>query len=119
MRAYLATNKDEVLGFLESGSLDAQVIYAPTIKFLTNNSDLDEEEAEYEISLRAAHESDGLVLAVEIPENLVDQHLEDTITVKGPLLWEYVECLFTFSVDSDGEEELSWYATQEIKECLA
>lgn len=119
MRAYLATNKEEILSFLEDGSLMPAVIYAPTIKFLTNNSELDEEEAEYEISLRAAHASDGHVLALEIPEALVDQHLEDTITVKGPLHWDFVQCLFVLSVDSEGDEELTWYATQEIKECLA
>ena len=121
MRAYLGTSKSEVESFLASGSCVAQDIYAPTIKFITAHSDLDEEEAEYEISLIAARASQGLVLALEIPEELVDQHLQEIITVKGPLLWEYVECLFLYEAGTpeEDEEELTWFATQEIKEVLA
>ncbi|MTA94804.1 MAG: hypothetical protein F2533_02745, partial [Actinobacteria bacterium] len=80
MRGYLAMTATEVLEFIETRTFDVSDIYAPTAVFLSNNSELDEEEIEYTLSMVAAEdaidlkaESSGsaLVLAFEIPESMI------------------------------------------------
>jgi hypothetical protein len=94
MRAYLPLTIDEVKEFYLQKTFAPEIIYAPTIKFITANPELDEEEAEYEISMIAARASGGFVIAVELAEK---------------------EALFVY--DSI-EDELTWYATQEIGDYL-
>jgi hypothetical protein len=91
-------------------------VYAPTIKFITENPELDEEEAEYEISMIAARNSGGYVIALEIPEKQITQHFEESVELNSNIVWENVEALFVYdSVD----DELTWYATQEISDFLS
>lgn len=47
MRAYLPLTIDEVKEFYLQKTFAPEIIYAPTIKFITANPELDEEEAEY------------------------------------------------------------------------
>jgi hypothetical protein len=115
MRAYLAMGLNEVIDFHAQKNFSPAIVYAPTIKFITENPELDEEEAEYEISMIAARNSNGYVLAIEIEDKQISQHLEETIILNKEISWENVEALFVF--DSD-EEELTWYATQEIGDYL-
>ncbi|CAB5239626.1 unannotated protein [freshwater metagenome] len=124
MRAYIATTAGEISTFMKDGSWEPVSVYAPTIKFTTANNELDEEEAEYEISLLAASvsltrdensNSSGFVLALEVDESLVAAHNENTIELKSPLLWEQVDCLF---ICERGDDELTWYARQEISDLL-
>jgi chromosome segregation ATPase len=49
MRAYLALTIEQVREFYAQKSFNPEIVYAPTIKFITENPELDEEEAEYEI----------------------------------------------------------------------
>ena len=44
MRGYLPVSVEEISEFLKSGSMECGPLYAPTIKFLTANNDLDEED---------------------------------------------------------------------------
>lgn len=120
MRGYLPTSAQEISDFSKVHSLTVESIYGPTIKFLTDNNDLNEEEVEFTLSMMAAQESldmrdaedgFGFVLALEIPEEVVDQHYEDSFSLKAALLWDFVACLFLVSHDG---EELTWFATQEI-----
>jgi hypothetical protein len=53
MRAYLPLTIDEVKDFYLQKNFAPKIVYAPTIKFITANPELDEEEAEYEISMIA------------------------------------------------------------------
>ena len=124
MRAYAGVTAHEVSDFLSSGVLEVSDIYAPTPKFIADNSDLDEEEIEYTLSLVAAEdavelltESSGpaCVLAFELPESMIQEVHEMSITISAPILWEYVQCLFEVSEDG---EELTWFATQEISNNL-
>ena len=57
MRGYLPVTAEEISSFLSSGSMECGPLYAPTIKFLTANSDLDEEQGEYLLSMLAADEA--------------------------------------------------------------
>ena len=116
MRAYLALTIEEVKDFYAQKNFSPGIVYAPTIKFITANPELDEEEAEYEISMIAARNSGGYVIALEIQDQQITQHFEESIELNSQVIWENVEALFVY--DSQ-EDELTWYATQEIGDFLS
>ena len=120
MRAYVGVTAQEVKDLLESGQLDVSDVYAATGVFIAQNNDLDEEEIEYTLSLIAAEDAVELkssstgsacVLAFEVPDEIISETYEMSISLSAPLTWEYLECCF--EVSDDGEE-LTWFATQEI-----
>ncbi len=115
MRAYLAMSLEELKDFYAQKKFSPETVYAPTIKFITENPELDEEEAEYEISMIAARNSGGYVLALEVSDKQITQHLEETVILADPVMWESVEALFVYDSKDD---ELTWYATQEIGDYL-
>ena len=51
------------------------------------------------------------VLAFEIPEKIISDSHDMSVSLSEPLLWENLECLFEVS---ENGEELTWFATQEI-----
>ena len=57
MRGYLPVTAEEISTFLSSGTMECGPLYAPTIKFLTANNDLDDEQGEYMLSMLAADEA--------------------------------------------------------------
>jgi hypothetical protein len=119
MRAYIGVTASEVQEFLLSGEFDVSDAYAATPTFISSNSDLDEEEVEYTISLIAAEDAVELldaagtacVLALEVPESIIEVEHEISISLIAPLQWDYVQCCFEVSPDG---QELTWFATQEI-----
>ncbi len=120
MRAYVGVTAQEVAELLKSGQLDASDVYAATGVFIANNNDLDEEEIEYTLSLVAAEDAVELkssgtgsacVLAFEVPDAIISETHEMSISLSAPLKWERLECCFEVSEDG---EELTWFATQEI-----
>ena len=128
MRGYLPVTAEEISSFLSSGSMECGPLYAPTIKFLTDNVGHDDEEIEYMLSLLAAHDAMQLVdgnpkigtlLALEIESQEIAVEETDSIVLTGELVWDRVECLFTSVLDEEGDIELTWYATQEIEDQLA
>ena len=96
MRAYLALTIEQVRDFYAQKSFTPEIVYAPTIKFITENPELDEEEAEYEISMIAARNSGGFVIALEIQDKEISAHKEETIVLTGEVIWENVEALFVY-----------------------
>ena len=125
MRGYLPTSGIEVSQFFNSRTLDVEEIYAPTKSFIASNSDSDEEEIEFILSLLAAEDAQEMrepgtgvacVLAFEIPAELIAAEDESSVQLSAPLTWAMVQCLFEISDDG---EELTWFATQEIPENLA
>ena len=124
MRGYLPVTVEEIATFLESQAMECGPLYAPTIKFLTANSEMDEEEGEFILSMLAADEAlemrtnpakPGFVLALEVSDPEIAEHGENFVILKDVAKWESVQCAFL--VSSDGEE-LTWFATQEIKPAL-
>jgi hypothetical protein len=124
MRGYLPVTVEEIAAFLESQAMECGPLYAPTIKFLTANSDMDEEEGEFILSMLAADEAlemranpekPGFILALEVSDPEIAEHGENFVILKDVAKWESVQCAFL--VSSDGEE-LTWFATQEIKPAL-
>lgn len=119
MRAYIGVTASEVQEFLLSGEFDVSDAYAATPTFIYSNSDLDEEEVEYTLSLIAAEDAVELldasgtacVLALEVPESIIEVEHEMSISLTAPLQWDYVQCCFEVSPDG---QELTWFATQEI-----
>jgi hypothetical protein len=125
MRAYLPISHKELETFVLSKSIDADEVFAPTQTFVANNLDCDEEELEYLLSvaageealeLRLSEKAPGIVLAFEITEEQIAESYEDSVTLKSALPWEQIQCtLLAFQ----GDDELAWFATQEIEIHLA
>ena len=121
MRAYLPLSHDELAAFLNNGSKELESILAPTPFYVGENEDLDEEEIEYLLSLEAAQASmqmrpsnkaPGIVLAIELEAQQVNTINENSVTLNSPITWEQVQCALLLFPD---EEELIWFATQEIE----
>lgn len=121
MRAYLAISHKDLGAFLASKSFDSDELFAPTAQFVAENSDCDEEELEYLLSLAAGEEAlelrlsekaPGIVLAIEVEAAQIGESYENSITLKSAINWEQVQCaLLAFQ----GDDELAWFATQEIE----
>ena len=121
MRAYLPLSHDELVAFLNSGSKDLESILAPTPFYVGENEDLGEEEIEYLLSLEAAQaaielrlsdKAPGIVLAIELEAQQVNTVNENSVTLNSPITWEQVQCALLLFPE---EEELIWFATQEIE----
>ena len=125
MRAYLPISHKELEAFVLSKSIDTDEVFAPIQAFVTDNLDCDEEELEYLLSvaageealaLRLSEKAPGIVLAFEITEEQIAESYEDSVTLKTALPWEQIQCaLLAFQ----GDDELVWFATQEIEIHLA
>jgi hypothetical protein len=124
MRGYLPVTADEIAQFASKGSMECGPLYAPTIKFLTANNDLNEEEGEFFLSMLAADEalemrddptSSAFLLALELTDKEIEEHGENFVILKNQAEWESVQCAFLVSPDG---EELTWFATQEISVAL-
>lgn len=124
MRGYAAMTAQEVSEFASSETLDFSDIYAPTASFLAAHPDLDEEEIEFTLSMVAAEDAlemksagtgAACVLAFEIPQELIAESHEMSVSLSGSLSWSELQCLFEVSADG---QELTWFATQEISQNL-
>ena len=121
MRAYLPISHKDLEGFVSSKSLEVDELYAPTIHFEVENPDCDEEELEYLLSIAAGQEAlelrlsekaPGMVVAFEIEKDQIAEHYAQSITLSSSLRWDQVQCaLLAFQ----GDDELVWFATQEIE----
>jgi hypothetical protein len=125
MRAYLPISHKDLEAFVLTKSIEADQVFAPTPSFVSENLDCDEEELEYLLSIAAGEEAlelrlsekaPGIVLAFEVTNEQIAENYENSITLKTPLPWEQLQCaLLAFQ----GEDELVWFATQEIELHLA
>ena len=125
MRAYLAISHKDLESFVSSRSIDVDEVLAPTQSFVAENLDCDEEELEYLLSIAAGEEAlelrlsekaPGIVLAFEITDEQIAESYDDSITLKTALPWDQLQCaLLAFQ----GDDELVWFATQEIEIHLA
>lgn len=121
MRAYLAISQKELVAFIASKSFEAEGLFAPTPKFVSANTDCDEEELEYLLSLaagevaldlRLSEKAPGIVLAIEVEPEQIGESYEDSITVLSAITWQQVQCAL---LAYQGDDELVWFATQEIE----
>lgn len=124
MRGYLGVTSQEVEEFLAATELEVAEIYAASGVFLSTNSELDEEEVEFTLTMLAADEAievkgsergAACVLAFEIPDSIISEELEASVILQAPLKWENLEALFEVSADG---QDLTWFATQEIQAAL-
>jgi hypothetical protein len=125
MRAYLPISHKDLEAFVLTKSIDADEVFAPTPTFVSDNLDCDEEELEYLLSIAAGEEAlelrlsekaPGIVLAFEVTDEQIAENYEDSITLKAALPWDQLQCaLLAFQ----GDDELVWFATQEIELHLA
>ena len=122
MRAYLAITPSELQSFFTSGSIHVAraftVEIGSSLDFEANPAS--QEEEEFALSWEAATESrelqgsaavNGYVLAVDLQKEQLGQVDGDHVNLLSDVLWSQVQSLLL--ADSE-EEELSWFAVQEI-----
>ncbi len=124
MRGYLPISIEQLSSFMNTGKITADRVFAPTIKFLTSQPDLDQEEIEYELSLlaaalslsqRAEGKSQALILALELDKDQIGADGQESVEIISSLRWNQVQCAFLCNTMDD---ELVWFATQEIADQL-
>ena len=111
MRAYLPISHKDLEAFVLTKSIDADEVFAPTEAFVSDNSDCDEEELEYLLSvtageealeLRLSEKAPGIVVALEIEKEQIAEHQAQSITLTSPLRWDQVQCaLLAFQGDDE------------------
>ncbi len=125
MRVYLASTADELREFLQESSLDIPEVYAPTPIYFATHPEMDEEEIEFSLSLLAAEDAleltddqsgAPLVIAFEVPDQLLGAFDEVSADLNGPLMWAMVEAIFLVG---DEPEDLTWFAPQEADSMIA
>ena len=121
MRVYFGTTADELQEFVQSGTIDIPEVYAPTPIYSGTHPEMDEEEIEYSLSLLAAEDAiefvddqsgAALVIALEVPEEILGAFDEISAEVVMPLQWNSVEAVFLVGEDAD---DLTWFAPQEAQ----
>lgn len=121
MRVYFGTTADELQEFLQSGMIDIPEVYAPTPIYSGTHPEMDEEELEYSLSLLAAEDAvdfideqsgAALVIALEVPEEILGAFDEISAEVVMPLQWDNVEAVFLVGEEAD---DLTWFAPQEAQ----
>jgi hypothetical protein len=121
MRAYLAISQKDLAAFVISKSIEVDELFAPTPQFVADNTDCDEEELEYLLSLAAGEEAlelrlsekaPGIVLAIEVEQAQIGESYEDSITLNSAITWDQIQCAL---LAYQGDDELVWFATQEIE----
>ena len=119
MRIYFGSTADELQVFLKELTLDLPDAYAPTPIFSSTHPEMDQEEIEYSLSLLAAEdalelvdENSGLalVIACEVPLEILEDFDEISATLNKALHWSQVEAIF---IIGDDIEDLTWYEPQE------
>lgn len=121
MRAYLAISQKDLAAFVISKSIEVDELFAPTSQFVADNTDCDEEELEYLLSLAAGEEAlelrlsekaPGIVLAIEVEQAQIAESYEDSVTLNSAITWDQIQCAL---LAYQGDDELVWFATQEIE----
>jgi hypothetical protein len=122
MRSYVGVSVDELEALLTNRTISVRALYAPTSEFIATHSELGEEEHEFILSMLAAEESlelqdagQGYVLAVEVPDELIQEMGADSISIDQPIALDWVACIFLVSPDG---EDLTWFAIQEVAAML-
>ena len=122
MRSYVGVSVEELDALMATSSISIATLFAPTTEFMATHSELGEEEREFILSMLAAEESlelgesgQGYVLAVEVPDSLINEAGADSISIDQPIALDWVACIFLVSPDG---EDLTWFAIQEVASML-
>ena len=122
MRSYVGVSVEELDALMATSSISIATLFAPTSEFMATHSELGEEEHEFILSMLAAEESlelgesgQGYVLAVEVPDSLINEAGADSISIDQPIALDWVACIFLVSPDG---EDLTWFAIQEVASML-
>jgi hypothetical protein len=62
--------------------------------------------------MRPSNKAPGIVLAIELVAQQVNTVNENSVTLNSQITWEQVQCALLLFPE---EEELIWFATQEIE----
>ncbi len=119
MRGYLPIKPTEIGEFASSGIFLAPYAYVMTSTVQSENIDEDQEEIEFQLSYRAALDSrrrntsdSGFALAIDFEITQLGIEKGDTIELVSEIRWNQVESIL---VAESEEEELTWFASQEVE----
>lgn len=126
MRAYLPITPKALQSFLEVGKFRGTSAFVadPDLSEESNVNSEDAEEREFEVSWEAAMQSRemqagppalGFVLAVDLRDGQTESSPGDGRKLIEDISWSQVQCLL---VAESQEQELSWFAPQEIDSYL-
>jgi hypothetical protein len=68
------------------------------------------------LELRQSETAPGIVIALEITKEQIGEHFAQSISLVSALDWSQVQCAL---LAIQGDDELVWFATQEIELHLA
>ncbi|MFZ2228068.1 MAG: hypothetical protein WA090_09665 [Candidatus Nanopelagicaceae bacterium] len=120
MRAYIAVTVEELSALVERGQFPFRSAFVLTTEFAQTNSELDEEELEFQLSWIAAQasrnggeasQSLGFVLAVDLSNSQIGNSIGEQVELLSEIMWSQVESVL---VSESEEPELTWYASQEL-----
>jgi len=120
MRAYIAVTTEELSALVERGQFPFGSAFVLTTEFAQANSELDEEELEFQLSWIAAQasrnegeasQSLGFVLAVDLSNSQIGNSIGEQVELLAEIMWSQVESVL---VSESEEPELTWYASQEL-----
>jgi len=119
MRGYIPVTPKEIEEFASAGTFRFSHAYVMTTDYQRENVEEDHEELEFQLSYSAALESrerlqsqNGFVLALDLELSQLGIENEDTIQLTADLRWSQVESVL---VAESEEEELTWFAGQEVE----
>lgn len=119
MRGYLPVTPIEIQEFAASGICLAPYAYVMTSNVQRENADEDHEEIEFQLSYLAALDSRrrgmsvaGFALAIDLEIAQLGIEGDETIELVGKIRWNQVESVL---VAESEDEELTWFASQEVR----
>jgi len=124
MRAYIPVVPSQIEVLLREGRFRFPQAFVTTRLFFEENSEVDEEEREFELSLLAAQESreiqksqesNGYVLAVNLTSVQSGNESGFQVALLSELEWSQVDAVL---IAQSEEEELTWFASQEVQDNL-
>ena len=124
MRAYIPVVPSQIEVLLREGRFRFAQAFVTTRLFFEENSEVDEEEREFELSLLAAQasreiqesqESNGYVLAVNLTSVQSGSESGFQVEVLSEIEWSQVDAVL---IAQSEEEELTWFASQEVQDNL-
>ena len=124
MRAYIPVVPSQIEVLLREGRFRFAQAFVTTRLFFEENSEVDEEEREFELSLLAAQasreiqesqESNGYVLAVNLTSVQSGSESGSQVELLSEIEWSQVDAVL---IAQSEEGELTWFASQEVQDNL-
>ena len=118
MRIFLPATLADLRTLAEGRPLEHRAAYAATSALAAAYPEADEEELEYAVLMAAAEDCAGetaIVIAADADAN-ADASTPGAVALAGEI---GIERIASFHVGSAADDDLAWYATQELSDLIA